>query len=379
MIPFGSAYTAQNVVTAPQALDFGFTTCNTTNGSANIVIPAGAWRQFKIGQNVIVSGAGGTNIPLVTTVAATPAVNATTVTLSTTAKATVTGAQVGTADPTGVAAWPFAVAGTIALGDPTQLIGRVVSAVSANAGDTAVVLLVTGWDCYGQPMTDAIKLNGTTTVYGKKAFKYIKSIVPYTTGSSATVTANLTGTAVTSLTISAGTGFAANTTTPVFGIVTGGTGSGLVVGLNLNGSGGVSTSNYTIYNAGNYSVAPTVTVVGGVTGVATAGNISVGVSDMIGLSIRCDYFEYMSILWNGALITSNTGLTVADATSPAYTTAGDPRGTIQLDTANGSGTGISTTAANGVIRFSAFTSLPVYNAINSNSTNYATLFGATQA
>ncbi len=47
---------------------------------------------------------------------------------------------------------------------------RAVQIVSANAGDTTQTATVTGFDVYGQPMTETIAFNGTTAVSGQKAF-----------------------------------------------------------------------------------------------------------------------------------------------------------------------------------------------------------------
>jgi hypothetical protein len=44
------------------------------------------------------------------------------------------------------------------------------------AGAATAVLTVTGFDVYGQPMSEAITLNGTTAVAGQKAFKTITGI-----------------------------------------------------------------------------------------------------------------------------------------------------------------------------------------------------------
>lgn len=73
--------------------------------------------------------------------------------------------------------------GVAALGAST---GRNVNVVSANAGDTTQVVTVTGVDMYGQTMREAITLNGTTTVQGKKAFASVTAV-----SVSATMTGNL--------------------------------------------------------------------------------------------------------------------------------------------------------------------------------------------
>lgn len=62
------------------------------------------------------------------------------------------------------------------LWNPTALLGRAVTVTSA-AGATYTTANVNGYDIYGYPMTETltITVGGTTT--GKKAFKYIKSVV----------------------------------------------------------------------------------------------------------------------------------------------------------------------------------------------------------
>jgi hypothetical protein len=53
---------------------------------------------------------------------------------------------------------------------------RGVQAVSANAGDTTQTLTFTGLDEYGETVVENVALNGTTVVFGKKAFKSISKI-----------------------------------------------------------------------------------------------------------------------------------------------------------------------------------------------------------
>lgn len=63
----------------------------------------------------------------------------------------------------------LASGGTVTLDVPRAVV------VDSGGADTAV-LTVTGTDVYGRPMSEAITLNGTTAVNGKKAFKTITSI-----------------------------------------------------------------------------------------------------------------------------------------------------------------------------------------------------------
>lgn len=167
------------------ALDFGFATCNITTGTPNVTnLPTGAWKFLQQkGMKVIISGAGATGaLPLIAGILTPPAINATTMTLDTNAGTTSTGGRIGTADPSGVAAWPFIQAGTgIAIGDPTQMIARAVS-ISGNAGSTAQNFTVAGYDIWGNPMTEVIAFaGGAATTNGKKAFKYIASVTPAST------------------------------------------------------------------------------------------------------------------------------------------------------------------------------------------------------
>ena len=74
-----------------------------------------------------------------------------------------------------------------------------------------------------------------------------------------------------------------------------------------------------------------------------------GVVDVFGLVQRTDFLEETMVWWAGALSAgANYGFTAADTTSPATTTTGDVRGTIQTS-AIGGGTGIGSTASNGSV------------------------------
>lgn len=54
--------------------------------------------------------------------------------------------------------------------------GRSVNALSSSASDTTQTVTIRGRDYYGVQMTETIALNGTGSVAGKKAFKYIDSV-----------------------------------------------------------------------------------------------------------------------------------------------------------------------------------------------------------
>jgi hypothetical protein len=115
-------------------------------------------------------------------------------------------------------------------------------------------------------------------------------------------------------------------------------------------------------------------------GGTTSGNITIGTSNVFGLPLRSDFFEYITEYYAAAFISSNGSTnplwTIADSTNPATTTSGDVRGTIQVGSLGG---GTSTaTAPNGSNRLAVFMSVPAYNAINANNLNSNTLTGVAQ-
>lgn len=70
---------------------------------------------------------------------------------------------------------PQGQAGTINLWNPQALLGRCLTYTAA-ASATYTTITSTGYDIYGWPMTETATLTAGSTVTGKKAFKYIKSI-----------------------------------------------------------------------------------------------------------------------------------------------------------------------------------------------------------
>jgi len=60
--------------------------------------------------------------------------------------------------------------------NPAALLGRAVS-VTAASGATYATATVNGYDIYGYPMSEAITISAGSAATGKKAFKYIKSVV----------------------------------------------------------------------------------------------------------------------------------------------------------------------------------------------------------
>ena len=108
-------------------------------------------------------------------------------------------------------------------------------------------------------------------------------------------------------------------------------------------------------------------------------NYNIGTSDTYGFAVRTDRWEYTNIFYAGAFVASAPGWLAADLTNPATATTGDVRGTFQLLTARGNGTGAGLAAANGSNRLALFLSMPLYNTIQSTPSNPAPFYGQVPA
>jgi|GEM_PF-2370445 len=102
-----------------------------------------------------------------------------------------TGVGVGTADPLGVAAWPWQRLGACAAADPAQMVARTITVTTSNAGDANIVCTIQGFDIWGQPMTEQITTASAAAQAGVKAWKYITAITVSKAGG-VTTTANIT-------------------------------------------------------------------------------------------------------------------------------------------------------------------------------------------
>lgn len=60
-------------------------------------------------------------------------------------------------------------------------VARLITAVSSNAGDTAIVLAIVGTNWFGATITENLTLNGTTTVTSVNDYLTITSITPQST------------------------------------------------------------------------------------------------------------------------------------------------------------------------------------------------------
>jgi hypothetical protein len=67
--------------------------------------------------------------------------------------------------------------GTINLWNPQSIMGRCLTYTTSNASSTYTTATASGYDVYGYPMVEQVTLTAGSTVTGKKAFKYVKSVV----------------------------------------------------------------------------------------------------------------------------------------------------------------------------------------------------------
>lgn len=188
IIPMGAA----TPVTAAIALDFGFTTGTSTAASTTVLVFDTT--VFTQGQWIAIGGAGNA-AKTATLLTQVQAVNATSISISPAALGTLVNApigrgnlwnqfappstQFGPASPVANAVANHMAAGMFRIFDPLGAISR--NIVVGATGTTAAggVFKVSGWDIYNQPMTENLtKAAGTTFIFGKKAFKYIASIIP---------------------------------------------------------------------------------------------------------------------------------------------------------------------------------------------------------
>lgn len=196
IIPLGTS-TVTNVI----ALDFGFTTGTTTANSS--VVNCADNTQFTLGQWIIIGNVGNSanTASLITQVMAISTTNNTGINVSPVPLATLGNAPIGQANlfqsnllPPATQFGPAAPAATAhsrtiqaGLGrvfNPRESLTRNISVSLTTGGTaTAIAFLVTGWNVHGQLMTELITSPATTSAtvtFGKKAFKYIASVVQNT-------------------------------------------------------------------------------------------------------------------------------------------------------------------------------------------------------
>ena len=107
----------------------------------------------------------------------------------------------------------------------------------------------------------------------------------------------------------------------------------------------------------------------------TPANVQIGVSDVMGLNIRSDRWEYLNVFWNGGFAVNSAGYTSALSTTSTATTV-DVRGSLNASTLV-IGTGVLA-SSDGVRRMTIMMSVPMKNMVGATPLNYTSLFGTAQ-
>jgi hypothetical protein len=181
------------------ALDFGFTTGTTATNSTAVVVVDNSL--FRLGQWIIIGGAGNSSASrsLVTQVQSTA--GSTQIFISPAAATVLLNVPIGQANLWGSGLLPPATqfgpsapvanahafggameAGLARVYNPKEMSSRTVAIQSVTAIAVAYSAVISGWDVWGNPMTEVVSAaTGVTTFVGRKAFKYISNITSGTT------------------------------------------------------------------------------------------------------------------------------------------------------------------------------------------------------
>lgn len=181
IIPLGTT-----TVTTVGAIDFGFTTGTTAANSSTVVVVDST--MFKVGRWYCIGGAGNTGNTTSILTQCTVIVNGTTINVSPVTPGALSHAPIGNtnlqndllppaanfgpAAASASATQPYQRGGLGLWFDPLEGLCRNIT-VKGNTTNATASFLVNGFDMYGAAMTELITASGTTTVGGKKAFKYV--------------------------------------------------------------------------------------------------------------------------------------------------------------------------------------------------------------
>ena len=195
IIPVGTTV----ATTAAIAIDFGFTTGTTATNSTSVVVVDNSL--FHLGQWVVVGNVGNSTASrsLIAQIQSTS--GTTTIYISPAAVTGLANVPIGQANlygsdlialgtqfgPQTASANAHAFGGAMRAGvarvmNPRETLARNISMAFSTSGTYSAV--VSGWDVWGNPMTEIISLSAQSTGAGKRAFKYIGSI---TNGTASTV------------------------------------------------------------------------------------------------------------------------------------------------------------------------------------------------
>lgn len=196
IIPVGTS-----IATVVGAIDFGFCTGTTTVNSSTVIVTDNS--QFQQGQWLVIGGAASvTSRALITQVASVSGATTNTIFISPVAGSTAPNAtigqgnqyfnllpsspQFGPAAASANAAEPFLNGGFAKFFDPRQAIARNVVITSVSTASGTGTFLIRGYDIYNNAMSELVAATAGVGGAGKKAFKYVSSVVPVTAGTSGT-------------------------------------------------------------------------------------------------------------------------------------------------------------------------------------------------
>ncbi len=187
IIPIGTS-----IATFAIALDFGFTTGTTTASSTSVVVVDNTL--FKIGQWIVIGNVGNTAATRSLMTQVQSSSGTTTIFVAPAPATALANVPIGQANlygsgllppatqfgPAAASASAHAFGGAFEAGlarvmNPRETLTRNIVLSLATSGNYSA--LVSGWDLWGNPMTELITMASQTTVAGKKAFKYLGSIV----------------------------------------------------------------------------------------------------------------------------------------------------------------------------------------------------------
>lgn len=198
LVPLGTT-----VAIAVNAIDFGFTTGTTVAGSSTVVVVDSTL--FRRGHWYCIGGAGNTGNSTSLLTSVTVLVNATTINISPVAVGALSHAPIGNTNlqnneyppttqfiptPTATSVLPYQRGGLGLFFNPVEGVCRNITVTGSTTNATGT-FLVTGYDIYGSLMTELLTGSGTTTVGGKKAFKYVQSVVTQAAGATGVYTVGI--------------------------------------------------------------------------------------------------------------------------------------------------------------------------------------------
>lgn len=153
---------------------------STTSASKTITFPnAIECNKYAVGDQVMIGGGAGSNLPLFTRVTVAAASSAaTTLTVNDAVGATMSNAAFAWRAKT-IIDQPsvYMNAGTMRVIDPTSCLARTLLFTSAG-NDSSGTATVVGYDIYNRLVTQTVTLTNASTVATTKAFKYVLSITP---------------------------------------------------------------------------------------------------------------------------------------------------------------------------------------------------------